>query len=225
MSEVFASLRGNISRNLSISAVKTALFLLLRIFAVSRWDWHVAGDVASTVDFGTAPIIVLGTLFAEPTLTGAAIMILLPMVGFDLFSVRSRESGLSITRLLSVSALAAVGISLIVTVGVWWLPIGSLAIVAAMSGLRVAWEQSFAHTILVALLRRVGLLTGIAVLLLATIVSTPWAPLEVIETTTGSVSGYVLETPSGFLKVLTDDERKLEVLISSDVLSRQVIAD
>lgn len=223
--EVFENLRSNLSRNLSISAVKTALFLLLRVFAISRWDWQVAGDVASTVDFGTAPIIMLGTLFAEPVLTGTAVMVLLPLVSFDIIFPSRGPSPGSMTRFLTIFALVAVGLSLVTSMGIWWLPFGAIAMVGVMSVLRLGWEQSRAHTVLTALLQRVGLIVGITALVLATLVSTPWTSLEEIETTSGTVTGYVLDNPSGFLKVLTEDERELSVLIASDVISRHAVVD
>ncbi len=65
----------------------------------------------------------------------------------------------------------------------------------------------------------VGWAVGIAVLLLAALVHTPWVPEEYIETVDGTVTGYVLSVDSGYLNVLTA-QREFVILISGDVLSR-----
>lgn len=65
----------------------------------------------------------------------------------------------------------------------------------------------------------VGLVAGIAVLLLAAFVQTPWVPLERIETTHGPIAGYVLSVDPGYLNVLTDG-RKFVRLNRNDVRSR-----
>jgi hypothetical protein len=57
------------------------------------------------------------------------------------------------------------------------------------------------------------------VLLIAAFGQTPWVPLERIQTTSGTVDGYVLSVDPGYLNVLTTDHR-VEILISADVVSR-----
>lgn len=61
---------------------------------------------------------------------------------------------------------------------------------------------------------------AVAVLLVAALVQTPWVPREVIETTHGTVTGYVLSVDSGYLNVLTD-EHAFVVVLTSDVRARR----
>lgn len=59
----------------------------------------------------------------------------------------------------------------------------------------------------------------VALLLVAALAQTPWVPAEQIETTDGTITGYVLSVDPGYLNVLTD-EQEFVILISSDVRSR-----
>lgn len=63
-------------------------------------------------------------------------------------------------------------------------------------------------------------MTGLATLLVAAFVQTPWVPQEQIETADGTITGYVLSVDPGYLNVLTDDY-EFVILLSSDVLSRK----
>ncbi|QUL79653.1 hypothetical protein [Brevibacterium sp. SMBL_HHYL_HB1] len=67
------------------------------------------------------------------------------------------------------------------------------------------------------------MLAIIAALAMSTLIDTPWMLHEQIETDQETLDGYVIETPSGFLKVLVDDPREVRILNSSDVVSRVII--
>lgn len=56
---------GTMGRDVGLSAGAAVLFLLLRVMAVSHWDWSTAFALADVVDFGDAVTIIFGTLFAE----------------------------------------------------------------------------------------------------------------------------------------------------------------
>lgn len=71
-----------------------------------------------------------------------------------------------------------------------------------------------------AAIARVGGLTGLATLIVAALVQTPWVPHEQIGTSSGTVSGYVLSVDPGYLNVLTD-QHEFVILISNDVLFRR----
>lgn len=71
-----------------------------------------------------------------------------------------------------------------------------------------------------AVMRRVGAIVGVSVLLVAVFTRTPWVALERIETVDGPLTGYVLSVDSGYLNVLTADQRFL-ILIGGDVISRE----
>ena len=215
----------SLSRDVGISAVTVTLFVLLRIFAVSKWDWDRASDIAETVDFGSAPTIVLGTLFAEPDLTAIFIMLLLPLVVLDALWPEGGEIRPSVSRILSIAVLGIVAISLTMTRGTWWLPIGAILFVMLVVGMHRSWRHSAAHKTVVRTLRSVGLIAILGVLGLAATISTPWTVREHIETTNGTINGHVLETPSGYLKVLDADSSEVIIVVSSDVISRQIAGD
>src|SRR5690625_6636942 len=70
----------SLSRDAGITAAITVLFFLLRVLAVSQWNWHTAAEVAATVDFGDAASILLGTVFAEPVVTEILNIVLTPLI-------------------------------------------------------------------------------------------------------------------------------------------------
>lgn len=54
-----------------------ALFVVLRLFAVARYDWHTAFSVADTIQLDDAPTIVIGTLMADRWVSGGVLVVLL----------------------------------------------------------------------------------------------------------------------------------------------------
>lgn len=215
----------SLSQNLGISAVTVALFLLLRIFAVSKWDWGIASDVAETVDLGSAPTLALGTLFAEPNLTAVFVMLLLPLMIIDLVWSQSSDLRHVVSSIMSITVFGSVAVILTLTQGTWWLPVGAILIAALVVVLYLAWRHSAAQRAAQQLLTRVGLVAILGVLVLAATISTPWTALERIETKIQTINGHVLETPSGYLKVLDVETGRVVILISSDVISREIESD
>src|SRR5699024_9408400 len=63
---------------ISWSAV-AVIFLLLRLMAVSHWNWQTVFQIGDLINFNDAISIVFGTPFAEPMYTGLVIMVLLPL--------------------------------------------------------------------------------------------------------------------------------------------------
>ncbi|WEL94992.1 hypothetical protein P1N98_09030, partial [Tsukamurella tyrosinosolvens] len=57
--------------------------------------------------------------------------------------------------------------------------------------------------------------------LLAAVERTPWSPAERLHTRTGVVTAHVLKVESGFLTALTESDREVIILNSSDVLRRE----
>ena len=212
----------SVSRNVGASAGAAAAFLLLRIFAVSGWDWHTASEVADTVDFGAALSIALGTLFAEPETTSLLLMVLFPLIVVDFVWPPAGRDRWSVPVLLLIAVFGSVAISLVLTMRDWWFPIGAIVIATVLVCVRLLWRPGAALDAVLKPIRSVGMITIAGILLLATTVTTPWPPHERIETTNGIVDGYVLQTPSGFLKVLIADTREVVILRSSDVISRKV---
>ncbi|MGI8457864.1 MAG: hypothetical protein ACR2LI_07110 [Propionibacteriaceae bacterium] len=98
------------------------------------------------------------------------------------------------------------------------MPLATPVVFAAIALIRRLPGQSRVRRASSHALARVGWVAGVAVLVVAAFVSTPWVPREEIETTDGTVSGYVLSVDPGYLNVLTD-EHEFVILVSSEVRS------
>src|SRR5699024_4952957 len=55
------------------------IFLLLRLMAVSHWNWKAVYQIDDIINFNDAISIVFGKLFADPMYSGLIIMVLLPL--------------------------------------------------------------------------------------------------------------------------------------------------
>lgn len=192
-------------------------FLILRLFAVSDYNWDTAFAVSTTLGLDDGLALLFGSLMAGRLLTEILVMIVLPLLFVAyLWGPRShRPVVLLLCTLGSVTLMA-----LIVSFHTWWLPVAALAIFGGLALLRALPMRDGIREALATVMARVGWVAGLAVLLIAALVQTPWVPHEQIETTDGTVSGYVLSVDSGYLNVLTDDH-EFVILISGDVLSRE----
>lgn len=213
----------SLSRDAGITAAVAALFFLLRILAVSKWDWRTAAEVAETVDFGDAATIMLGTVFAEPVFTGALVIAIAPILIMAIVWPPGARARVPVIAILFLAGLLALTISLTVSLGEWWILVGLVVATLAHFSARRLWREGKVHALTVRLVRSLGALGAVGALAMAAGISTPWVALEDITTDTTTLSGYVLETPSGFLKVLTDEPREVITLISSTVAERQVV--
>lgn len=199
-----------------------AAVLLLRLMAVSHWNWHTAFDVADVVDFSDAISIVYGTLFAEPTYTSILVMLLLPLVVLRIVWPVSNPHPL-LSASASVMLLVAVltcTIALVVTYDQWWLLVGSFAIAAMLVAGRIIWRRGGAHAIVMRILRSTAATAGVGGLLLAAAVTEPWTPREHIETDSQVVDGYTLKVEPGYLKVLTTKDRQVKIISNDEVKFR-----
>ena len=130
----------------------------------------------------------------------------------------SDDGRLRVIILAAVPALAAL-VALTVSFERWWLPVAASAVLGVFALMRRLPATHRLRRASLALMARVGWIASVAMLLLAVLTQTPWVPHERIETTKGTVTGYVLSVDSGYLNVLTDDH-EFVILISGDVLSR-----
>lgn len=179
--------------------------------------------VAETVGFGDAATILLGTIFAKPMFTGALIVVLTPIIVVTLIWPPSKDRRTPVITGLALLALLAIAVSLTISRGEWWIILGALLGTAALALVRVRWAQGRTHRATLKLLRSLGIIGTLAALVMAAGISTPWVALERIHTDEEVIEGYVLETPSGFLKVLTDEPREVLTLISSTVTARDLM--
>jgi len=66
-----------VAKGLSATGV-AGLFLLLRLFAITDYDWNAAFSVVGTLGLDDVVPMVIGTLMASPLLGGIALAVLLP---------------------------------------------------------------------------------------------------------------------------------------------------
>lgn len=214
---------GGAKRSLALTSVgAAALFLLLRVLAVSNWNWHTAFAVTHTVNFDDAIGIVLGTLMANEAATGALLILLLPAsVIFALWPLggeRPSASGILLAATVIASAAALVS-----TAHAWWVLVGAGVVAVALVLVRLFWHHGPVYRAVTFIARRIGAIALLAALLLAAVVRTPWVPLERIELADETVTGYVMASDPGFLKILTADERELLIVADTDVEHREEI--
>lgn len=204
-----------------ISATGLAgLFLLLRLFAITDYDWNAAFSIVGTIRVDDVVAMVIGTLMASPALGGVALGVLLPTAVIH----QVRRGKPSWTNAGSLAWLITVGMftaALLWTYRLWWvLGVAALIGLILFVLLRTRRENArFAHWFL----RSSALIVTIAALTLAAVVQDPWVSLEHIQTKHGLVEGYVMENPPGFLKVLTEAGREVVILDTADVTGREEI--
>ena len=192
-------------------------FLLLRIFAVSGYDWDTAFLVSTTLGLDDGVVLLFGSLMANYLLTAVLLACLLPLL------VAAAIWGDPRYRVVK-TALAALGLVLVASLTVshrlWWLPVSTLVLLGCFALVRRLPPANRVRRTLMSALARIGLMVGAATLLVAVFVQTPWLPQERIGTTQGTITGYVLSVDSGYLNVLTDDQ-EFVILLSEDVLWRE----
>lgn len=191
-------------------------FLILRVFAVSGYDWNTAFLVSTTLGIDDGLALIFGSFMAEHLAVAVLLVLVLPLlVGTYLWAPDGRRAVVVLPMAIGLVLLVALTMSF----RIWWVPVATLAISGSLEMVRRMRAVRWLHKALSAMMRRVGLLTGMAVLFVAVLVQTPWVPREHIVTTDGPIIGYVLSVDSGYLNVLTEDQEFL-ILISSDVISR-----
>lgn len=192
-------------------------FLVLRVFAVSGYDWNTTYLVTTTLSVDDGLALLFGSLMAGHVLVALALMVVLPLLAATfLWSDNGRRPVVVLPAAVGVVMLVALTLSF----HSWWLPPATIALFGVIALLRRLPEHRVRHAVEV-VTARVGWVAGVAVLLTAALVGTPWVPREEITMTDGKVvDGYVLSVDSGYLNVLTDDH-EFVILISSDVGARK----
>lgn len=189
------------------------LFVLLRLLAVSHYDWHTAFALLHTLELDDAPALFLGTFMADDRISTVLLMIVTPATFFFYFRTRKDPERANTTALLTLIVLIALMVSHTLTYHRWWLALGAVVIGAAMVlAIRNArW-----------LLKWFAWLLASSALAVAAIVSTPWVPKERIN---DAEEVYVFETSPGFLKVLGAHDRKFKILRTEEVRKREELAE
>lgn len=210
-------------RGWELTAGFLALFLFIHVLAVSGWNWGTAADIADSFDFNDSVSIIFGTLFELPVATGVIASILLPIVVFRMLRIRKTAQPSTIVKnLFIIAGLVSTQYVLIRSFEMWWpLIVAGILFIGLLVANRV-WATGSGHVFMSNLGKHTGTLLVVSLVLLGLLVDTPWMPRESIQTKGGEVTGHVLETTPGFLKVLTD-EREVLIIIDSDVQSRETI--
>ncbi|MDJ0312569.1 hypothetical protein [Arthrobacter sp. H35-D1] len=205
------------SGDLAPAAAVGFVFLILRIFAVSGYDWNTAFAVSTTPSLSDGLALVFGSLMAGHVLVEILLVVVLPLL---LATYLWSSGGHRATVLLATTLGSVTLIALTVSFKIWWLPAATAAVFVAFVLIRKVSVKHLVRRLFARAMASVGWVAAAAVLLVAAFVQTPWVPHEQIKTTNGAVSGYVLSVDSGYLNVLTD-EHEFVILNSSDVLSRK----
>lgn len=218
-----ASKKSTTGRNIGISTGVATMFLLLRLLAVSDWNWSSAAAIADSFDFSDVFPIVFGTLFARPVITGVVIAILLPIAVLRMvWPIGSKRVNFSLGRVLFTAALIACTVAWDNTFRSWWVSLTGGVVAAVLVAIRLIWRHGIAHRAVAWILGSIGALTATAVLLLAALIDTPWMSREELVLPDGPVEGYVLEAEPGFLKVLTDDH-DVRIIPTGEVSARTIV--
>lgn len=199
------------------STVWVFAFLLLRIFAVSGYSWDTAFLVSTTISLDGGLAILFGSLMAGDLLVAIVLVFVLPLlVAALLWGPRDR-------RLVMVLA-STVSLVILVTITAsfrsWWLPVATAAVFLFSALIHRLSREHPLRKLWWAVVVRASAVAGAAALVIAAFLQTPWVPYEQIETTSGTINGYVMSVDPGYLNVLTDDQ-EFVILNSSDVISRK----
>lgn len=192
-------------------------FLILRIFAVSGYDWDTAFAVSTTLGLDDGLSLMFGSLMAGHLLTSILLIVVVPfLIAARLWGPRHHRP---VTTLLTTLSLVIL-LALTVSFDGWWLPLATVASVAVLALIRRLPRTSRLRHVSMQVLARTSWVAGLAVLIVAAFVATPWVPHEVITTTQDTVTGYVLSVDPGYLNVITD-EHEFVIILGSEVRSRR----
>ncbi|MFE1594556.1 hypothetical protein [Nocardia sp. NPDC058705] len=199
------------------------LFLLLRLFAVTDYDWNSAFSIAGTIGVDDVVAMVVGTMMASPVLGGVALALLLPTAVIHQLRL-GRPSWTNAGNLTWLMTVSLFTVALLWTYRLWWVLgaaalIGLILYVLFRLGRRDPEGASFEHWFL----RSSAVIVTCAAMTLAAIVQDPWVSLEHIQTKNGLIEGYVMENPPGFLKVLTEADREIIIVDTADITGREEI--
>lgn len=192
-------------------------FLVLRVFAVSGYQWDTAFAVSTTLSVNEGLSLVFGSLMAEHLLVALLLMVVLPLlIATLLWSERGHRAVILLPAAISLVTL----VGLTVSFHIWWLPVASATLFVLIALIGRLPRQSPVRRASTMAMTRVGWVAGIAVLLVAALGQAPWVPKEQIKTNEGTISAYVLSVDSGYLNILTE-EHDFVILNRSDVVSRK----
>lgn len=212
-------------RDLGTGAGLAVLFLLLRLLAVSDWDWRTATSIMAVTDVNDAVTIILGTVMADAAFTGVAVAVLLPLAALHVLWPIDEVGHHRLVEILLLAVTGAACLALTATFHFYWIPAAAALVAAAVVAARLFWKRGTGRRAVVFAFKQVWVIGTVVLLGLAVLVRTPWAPAETITVRTPDgprvVHGYVISDDPGFLTVLTERDRTVETLTIADVESRK----
>lgn len=192
------------------------VFLILRLFAVSNYDWHTAFNVSTTLGPSDFVPLVFGTLMGGHWLVEILLIMVLPLLLATYFwAPRGHRSLLMLATTMGLVTLVALTLSF----RNWWLPVATAAVCGLFTLIHFSSSKNRLRRAFTRVMGRVGWVSGVALVLISALVQTPWVPQEHIETTDGPMTAYVLGVESGFLNLLTEDH-EFVILKRDKVISR-----
>lgn len=207
---------------LGTTAVVAVLFLMLRLLAVARWDWGTVAEIADTFDFSDSFAIAFGTVAVQPWITGIFTAILLPLVLMRIFwPTHDGPHRIEISQILAAVVLTVIAFAMTVTYRNLWTILGVLGVGALAVAIRL-FSRGRLRRWSTTVLSQLAAIALIGVVLLAVLDDVPWMSEEEITTTSGPITGYVLEEAPGFLHVLTAD-RDVLIIPTSHVRARKTL--
>ncbi|MFC7219199.1 hypothetical protein ACFQLX_13630 [Streptomyces polyrhachis] len=205
------------------AAVVALLFVILRLLAVTHYEWDVAFALSDSINFGDSLGVLIGTFLGETRWSMTLLAFLLPLLAAGHLR-RLRSGQWFIGHTLALIVLGCVFVAAVITFRAW----PALIVLAVMSALQLLLRRTrLGLEVIRKLSARTGLLTMAAVLLMAGGSDTMWVPKERIELRHGQheLTGYVVSDTGAFVKVLTEDERRIEILSDDDIAKRTETED
>lgn len=199
------------------TAVAAFAVLVLRLFAVSGYNWETAFQVSTTIGLDDGIALVFGTLLAGPFLTAMLLILTVPLL-FSAYMwgpVQRRPVAFLLTA-LGIGVMVA----LTATYQSWWLPAATVVMFSLFALIHRLLPKRRVRRLLMAAMSRASLVAGVGVLIIAGLIQTAWVPLEQIQTTDRIISGHVLSVDSGYLNVLTADHEFM-IVLTKNVISRR----
>jgi len=173
-------------------------FLVVRLFAISGYNWDTAFLVSTTLGLEDGLRILFGSFMTARLVVAPLLVTLLPLL-----------AGLALTTLTSLT----------LSYRAWWLLPATAAVFGVLVLIHGRQAGAPLRRLLAATIERIGWVVAIGALGVALATQTPWVPRERIETTNGRITGYVMSVDPGYLNVLTDDHNFV-IVLTSDVISR-----
>jgi len=195
--------------------------VLLRLFAVSGYDWDTAFSVSTTLELDDAAALIFGSLMGGHVLVEVLLVVLLPLFVADFcWAPGGRRPAVVLPAVVGLVVLVALTVSYLL----WWLPVATAGVFGLFVVIHSLPRRFPLRRALAMTLRRIGVVSGVGVLVAAVFVGTPWVPEEHIETTAGALDGYVLNVDSGYVEVLTT-EYEFVILPTDNIVARDCDQD